>query len=148
MQDADVLDGRGVTPLYWAYTNGNWSTIVALILARDADIKISIPCARSEDEPANAFRSTTRLYEACQIGRDGDVIELVHLGVNIEKVCLEICNTLLGSLETLQPLNPADLLAMSMFETSFRKRRSEQPEAFGRMHDIGIDGSLWRISCL
>lgn len=109
---------------------------------RHTDIKISIPCARSEDEPANAFRSTTRLYEACQIGRDGDGIELVHLGVNIRKVCLEICNTLLGSLEILQPLNPADLLAISMFETSFRKHRSEQPEAYGRMHDIDIAGSL------
>lgn len=93
VQDVDILDPSGLTPLYWAYYNGHWKTTVSALLEREANIDFGLRLDGPEDatHPPNPGDSlddpifTTLLYEACQYGWFEEAQKLIRLGADVNK---------------------------------------------------------------
>lgn len=87
VQDVDVEDGNGLTPLYTAYLSGHWDSTIPVLLERGANIDFRIVekewCADFPGEPY--IRSYTMLYEATAYRLYEEAMKLIHLGANVRE---------------------------------------------------------------
>ncbi|KKY38233.1 hypothetical protein UCDDA912_g01550 [Diaporthe ampelina] len=82
--EVDAVDHSGLTPFYHAYRSGQWSSTVAFLLERGADVNFLIrqPTRHHGAEGGELF---TAIYEACVFGCYAEAIKLINLGADVNK---------------------------------------------------------------
>lgn len=82
--DLDAVDIYGLTPLYYAYRNGQWGSTVSFLLEKGADVNFLIrqPSLHNGMEGGELYSA---LYEACGFGHYADAIKLINLGADVNK---------------------------------------------------------------
>ncbi|KAI7782454.1 hypothetical protein LA080_013453 [Diaporthe eres] len=80
--ELDAVDNSGLTPFYYAYRCGQWSSTVSFLLEKGAHINFLVrqPTRQNGVEGGEFF---TTLYEACVFGCYAEAIKLINLGADV-----------------------------------------------------------------
>lgn len=80
--ELDAVDHSGLTPFYYAYRCGQWSSTVSFLLEKGADINFLVrqPTRHNGVEGGELF---TTLHEACVFGCYSEAIKLINLGADV-----------------------------------------------------------------
>lgn len=80
--ELDAVDHSGLTPFYYAYSCGQWSSTVPFLLEKGANINFLVrqPTRHNGVEGGEFF---TTLYEACVFGCYAEAIKLINLGADV-----------------------------------------------------------------
>ncbi|KAK7734126.1 hypothetical protein SLS63_004411 [Diaporthe eres] len=80
--ELDAVDHSGLTPFYYAYRCGQWSSTVSFLLEKGAHINFLVrqPTRHNGVEGGEFF---TTLYEACVFGCYAEAIKLINLGADV-----------------------------------------------------------------